>query len=143
MKLARVLFVLPSVTFLFIGAAHTFVHLTELSTPEIEAALREIGEIGAGGGQVAEMRDLWHGLSLLMGFFSMGLGGVNLASLRAVGQDAPPPVGVTLVSIMTLCAVGVIGALYLGPIQLFGAPFGIACYVASIIAGKRAVKFMS
>lgn len=140
-KRARTTYIAGSIGFLFIGALHTTVHLAELAGTVLESRFRELGTIDVNG-TTAESWDLFQGTSLLMGFFSIALGFVDLGALQAVGRDALPPVLVAVANVIMLGSIVAIGALYLGPLQVYGGLFGIALFTVTIVAGVRKEQAM-
>jgi len=66
-KPARLTYTIGSLTFIFIGVLHSYAHLSDLSAAALLTALSDIGEVEVVG-QTAQLTDLWHGISLLMGF---------------------------------------------------------------------------
>lgn len=126
-RMARRFFTIGSVGFIVIGALHTVVHLMQLSGPQLEMALRTVGGVPVMGAP-AEMWDLWQGVSLLMGLFSMALGASNLAGLHAAPAEAFPARGVCAVNVAMLACVTLVGTLFLGPLQVLGGPFGMLMF---------------
>lgn len=124
-----------SVAFLCIGAAHTLTQFTTLSTELVKAQLRMGGDIHVNG----EIVDAWHlfaGTSLLMGLFSIAIGLLNLAALRAIGR--PDPL-VCLVNIATVAGVGLVGAVRLSWLQLYGGALGIVLFGVPVAERIRSV----
>lgn len=122
-----------SVAFVVIGALHTFVHVSELSGAQLEARFELVGTVAVGQDR-AEAWDLFQGISLLMGAFSMALGGTNLAALLAGPADALPPAGICASSVAMLACIGVVGFIYLGPLQAVGGPVGMLLFGLPIAA---------
>lgn len=135
-KLARHTFRIGSIGFIAIGALHTYVHLTELAGDELQGRFDQMGDIMVQGGNTAAW-DLFQGLSLLMGFFSIILGITNLAAQRAAGR---PPVGVSLANVAMLGSIVIIGVLHLGPLQVYGGMFGITMFAIPVIAAVRETR---
>lgn len=130
-------YIAASVTFIMIGLLHTYVQLTDMSATKIEADLDAIGMVD---GIDATALDLWHGIGLLMGFFSICVGANNLAALRAAANGRPP-VGVCINNMAMLAAITVVGALYLGPTQMFGGPVGILAFgIAGLETARHGQK---
>ena len=127
MRLARRAFIAGSIGFVFIGGLHTVVHLIDLAGPELEARFQRLGTIDVSGESVRSW-DLFQGISLLMGLFSMTIGLIDLGALRSTGPDQLPPVPVAVANITMLMAIIAVGAAYLGPLQVYGGLFGIACF---------------
>ena len=135
-KPARVTYVLGSIGFLVIGSLHTVVHLLSMSGAPLEARFRQLGTIDLNG-QATASWDLFQGTSLLMGFFSLAVGLVNLGALHAVGRQALPPVLVAVANVAMLASIVAIGALHLGPIQIYGGGVGIVLFTVGIIANLQ------
>lgn len=133
-KLASRTYRVGSIGFIAIGALHTYAHLSELAGDELKERFDDMGTILVQGTDAAAW-DLFQGISLLMGFFSVILGVANLAAQRAAGR---PPVGVSLANMAMLASIAVIGMLYLGPLQVYGGMFGIAMFAMPVIAALRA-----
>ena len=125
-NVSRITFWIGSLGLIFIGALHTYVQLDELSGPELAAAFAQIGDIPIGE-EAWPAFDLWQGLSLLMGFFSIALGLSNLAGLAGRVEGLPAR-GVCIVNVIMMFAVTMVGVLFLGPIQSFGGPFGMTMF---------------
>ncbi|MEM8617712.1 MAG: hypothetical protein AAGF20_12370, partial [Pseudomonadota bacterium] len=87
--IARLAFAIGAMAFILIGVLHTYVHLAELSGPDLESRFAELGDIDLQG-QMSRSWDLFQGLSLLMGFFSTTLGCVLLALLLSGERKALP-----------------------------------------------------
>lgn len=127
--IARRLFAIGSLAFIAIGTLHTAVHLTQMSGPVLAAAMADIGELEGVG---ATVWNLWQGLSLLMGLFSIALGCANLASLRGTPGVFPNP-WLCLVNVGMLGCITLVGILYLGPIQAVGGPIGMVLFALPIV----------
>lgn len=136
MKLARRTYVAGSVGFLLIGVLHTAVHLAELSGASLEAQFRQLGAIELNGRATASW-DLFQGTSLLMGFFSVAVGLVDLGALQAVGRRSLPPPLVAMANIAMLSGIVAIGMAHLGPLQIYGGLLGIALFTVGIVANVR------
>lgn len=133
-RLPRRAYQAGSIGSLFIGALHTFVHQTELAGPELQSRFAQMGDIAVSGGMTPSW-DLFQALSLLMGFFAMTIGAVNLGALRASGR---PPLEICVANIAMLIGVIAIGYAYLGPMQVYGGYFGITMFAIPPIAACRA-----
>lgn len=123
--------------FIFIGAMHSYVHFTQMSGEELKLAFDAIGIVNVAGDQAAAW-NLWQGLSILMGFFSIALGAVNLAALYAHPKTTFPSITICAINILMLCVVFFTGYIYLGPIQMFGAPAGWLMFGFSAFGSWRA-----
>lgn len=130
--LGRKTFVFGSIGHILIGFLHTFVQLTDMAATDIRSDLEAIGSVENVG---ASAWELWQGLGLLMGFFMIALGLSNLAGLRGRIDDYPAA-GVCAVNVAMFVAIGVIGVLYLGPMQMFGGPLGIVLFGLPLIANR-------
>jgi len=135
-KLARRTYRIGSFGFIGIGALHTYAHVTELAGEELKGRFDEMGTILVQGTDAASW-DLFQGVSLLMGFFSIVLGFANLAAERAAGR---PPAGVSLVNIAMLVSVMIVGVLYLGALQVYGSMFGITMFAIPVLAAWRSAR---
>lgn len=131
-RIGRRTYTAGSVAFIAIGALHTFVQSTDMAAPVIRGQLEQIGAVAGVG---AEAWDLWQGLGLLMGFFSLALGATNLAA-RRLGEDPNP--AICVINISMLAAVTTIGAVHLGPLQLVGGPVGIAMFSVPLVGAVLA-----
>lgn len=134
LRISRFTFKLGSLIFVLIGSLHTFVQLTDLSTLEVKADLEAIGDVP---NLTANAWELWQGIGLLFGFYAIAIGLMNLASLRGRPTPDPDP-AICVINVMVLVAVTAIGALYLGPLQLFGGPAGIVMFGLPIVAELQA-----
>ncbi len=129
-RYGRFTFKIGSITFIAIGALHTWTQATSLAAAGIRSDLEAIGIVE---GIDAQAWDLWQGIGFLMGLFSMALGLSNLAGLQGRIDDYPA-VGVCAVNVAMLAGITAIGAVYLGPIQLVGGPIGIVLFTVPILA---------
>lgn len=125
--LARKAFAVGSMGFIFIGGLHTVVHLMDLAGPDLQRRFTEFGAIEVSGQSTASW-DLFQGISLLMGLFSVAVGLIDLSALRVTAENELPPVGVAVANMLMLTAIVLVGAAYLGPIQIYGGMFGITVF---------------
>ena len=71
-----------------------------------------------------------------MGVFCLALGLSNLGALFAQPRDSYPAEAVCLTGVFVLIVVFAMGLLYLGPIQIIGAPIGILLFLIAAIASR-------
>ena len=126
-SLARLTFFIGAVTFVFIGALHTYVHLSELAGPGLARRFEAIGPVALQGDEVSAW-DLFQGVSLLMGFFSAALGLVLLAALKSAPKGTLPDAAISAVVMVLLGAITAIDALYLSSFQVVGGLVGILLF---------------
>ncbi|MEL6689801.1 MAG: hypothetical protein AAFP28_05725 [Pseudomonadota bacterium] len=129
-------FLVGAVTFIVIGALHSFVHLTELAGPDLEARFDAVGPVVLQGDSVRAW-DLFQGLSLLMGAFSATLGVVLIGILRATDAQTPPPALVSLAVCIQLVVIAALGGLYLSAFQIVGGVVGIALFAMPLFVALR------
>jgi len=132
-KLARLTFGIGSIAFIFIGALHTFVHLSELAGVDLRARFDGIGAIALQGDMVSAW-DLFQGTSLLMGFFSLALGFILLSTLLRTPKGQVPHWSICLITCFMLLGISIVGGLYLSNFQLVGGLFGIVCFGLPAVA---------
>lgn len=128
-------YITGSIAFIFVGLLHTTTHLLELSGKPLEQRFLVMGNIDVSGQSVASW-NLFQGISLLMGLFSIAIGFGALGGLRAA-RSGHPPVATAATNVATLLAIMLIGALHLGPLQIWGGVFGITMFMPTIIAAYR------
>lgn len=126
-KLARKAYGVGSIGFIFIGGLHTVVHLMDLAGPDLQRRFHELGAIDVSGQSTASW-DLFQGISLLMGLFSVAVGLIDFSALRVTKTSELPPIGVAVANMLMLLAIIMVGAAYLGPIQIYGGMFGITVF---------------
>ncbi|MCH2076273.1 MAG: hypothetical protein MK180_05200 [Rhodobacteraceae bacterium] len=135
-RLSRMTFLVGAVTFIVIGVLHSFVHLTELAGPDLEARFDAVGPVALQGDSVRAW-DLFQGLSLLMGAFSVTLGVVLIGILRETDPLSPPPALVSLAVCVQLIVIAAVGGLYLSAFQIVGGVVGIALFAMPFIVALR------
>lgn len=126
---ARWAYWIASSAFVFIGAAHVLTHMLALRGPMLEMALG--GTVPIFGNEEL-IWNLWQAFSILMGSAFVALGATNIAALKAMPFGSFPPAAVCVVSMTMLAVVFVMGLLYLGPIQVVGAPCGVILFALSL-----------
>lgn len=122
--------------FIGIGLMHPFVHINELSGPDLRTRFDSIGPIALQGNQERAW-DLFQGISLLMGVFSMTIGALLLVVLRATPKGQVPSAGVSLITIVTLFAVLWVGAVYLSALQVVGGGTGALLLLLPLVHSLR------
>ena len=130
----RATYIAGCLAFIAIGALHTYVHATQLFGAELQGRFDAMGSIDVSGTTTASW-DLFQGVSWLMGFFAIALGLANLGALR---RGERPPTLNCVATIVMLASITIIGWAYLGPMQLFGGPFGIGLFGYSLLGGRSA-----
>ncbi len=139
-RVGRATFLIGSITFVVIGIAHTLTQFTTLSSPEVQAAYRAGGAIEVSGRSV-DGWDLFAGVSVLMGLYAITIGATGLVALATTGRaDVLPPPGHSAITVITLAAIAVVGAILLGPLQLVGGLAGIALFGLPLVAALRSRK---
>ena len=134
-QLARTTFAIGSITFIFIGLLHTYVHLSELSGADLQIRFDQMGTLLLQGAEVA-VWDLFQGTSLLMGFFSLALGCVLLCILLTTPRQRLPHWSICLTTCVMLVGILAIGALYLGRFQVIGGLIGVLLFALPIHAAN-------
>ena len=135
-KLARLLFLVGALTFIGIGAMHSFVHVTELSGAGLEGRFDQLGPVLLQGDEVRAW-DLFQGLSLLMGAFSIALGLVLLGCWLGSRPRALPHPLVPLAVLAQLLVIMGVGWLYLSPFQVIGGAVGLALFAPALFLSIR------
>ena len=135
-QLGRITFLIGAIAFIFIGAMHSFVHLTELAGPELQARFDAMGPVLLQGNDERAW-DLFQGLSLLMGFFSMAFGVALIGALMQTPKTMMPHPLICLSALALLVGIASIGALYLSNFQVFGGLAGIVCFAIPLVARIR------
>lgn len=133
---SRMTFVAGSIAFIFIGFLHTYVHLVELAGVDLRARFVGIGPVALQGSDVSAW-DLFQGTSLLMGFFSLALGFILLATLFQSPKGEVPHWSICATTCLMLLGISIIGGLYLSSFQLIGGIVGMFCFGLPILAARR------
>ncbi len=134
--ITRRLYQIGSLTFIAIGLFHTLVHFQDLSGGDLERRFDQVDPVMLGDDAVRSW-DLFQGVSLLMGFFAIAIGAINLGALT--GRATAPPV-VGMVTIAALLAVIVVGFAYLGLLQTVGGAIGIGLFLPTALGVGRAAE---
>lgn len=121
---ARRMFIVGNVTLVLGAIVHSVVHALDLMGPELERAVRGAGTVDVQGVPV-EIWDVLQGQSMLYGVVVLALALSNLASLH--GRSLPN-LGVALAGVGMFACMTVVGLLHLGPLQVFGGPFGMLLF---------------
>lgn len=135
-KLGRITFLVGAIAFVFIGAMHSFVHLTELSGADLAERFDAIGPVLLQGKEERAW-DLFQGLSLLMGFFSIAFGIALIGSLWQTQADTVPHALISLSALILLASIIAVGALYLSSFQVYGGLAGLVCFGIPLLAKVR------
>lgn len=138
--LARTLYIIGSLAFIGIGLMHTFVHFQDLSGSDLERRFDQIDPVMLGEDPYRAW-ELFQGISLLMGFFAIAIGVINLGALAG---RAVAPAAVGMANIATLIAVITVGFLYLSALQTVGGTIGIGLFLPTALSrpsvGQRATQ---
>lgn len=126
-KIARLTFAVGSIAFIFIGLLHSYVHFTELAGADLQLRFQEIGLVALQG-NTKNVWDLFQGVSILMGFFSIAFGSALLGVLGGVSKSAVPNAFVCLSAIVLLLGIAIVGGLYLSSFQVIGGIAGTICF---------------
>lgn len=122
-KTARALFLLVGCIFpILIGGLHTFVHFSELVTPEIYNYLQKEVTIT---GQQQPIWNSWGIVSFMMGASFIVIGLLNFSILTITPKTKALPVLPIISMIIYQFCVVFAGYSYNGPFQLYGGMFGI------------------
>ena len=135
-KFARTTFAAGSIAFIFIGVLHTYVHLVELAGVDLRARFVGIGPVALQGSDISAW-DLFQGTSLLMGFFSLALGFILLATLFQSPKGQVPHWSICITTCFMLLGISIVGGLYLSSFQLIGGILGILCFGLPILVARR------
>lgn len=121
-KTARILFLIIGVVFpIFIGLIHTYVHLSQLLTPEIEAYLQK--EFVYSGKSQA-LWPAWGVVGFMMGISFVVIGLLNASSLRKLTATEYPPLLSIFAMLLYLAGVIFVGHEYNQSMQFYGGIFG-------------------
>lgn len=123
-KTARTLFLIVGCIFpILIGGLHTFVHFTELVTPEIYNYLQKEVTIT---GTKQPIWNSWGIVSFMMGASFIIIGLLNIVILSISPKTKALPVLPIIAMLLYQLCVVFAGYAYNGPFQLYGGMFGIA-----------------
>lgn len=132
-KIAKILYALNSVTCIFIGAAHTFAHYTDLITLELKEMMNHSVTVT---GLESNVWQLWQGMSLMMGLLLIIIGLSHLLILRGLKKEEFPPIGGSLILMLMLVFVIYAGLNFFSAGQVYGGSAGFIlqsiCLVLSI-----------
>jgi len=121
-KIARIIFlIVGAVMPIFVGLVHSYVHLTELITPEIEDFLQKKFEYS---GKTQPLWDAWGVISFMMGISFIVIGLLNISTFRKLSKTEYPPILSILAMIFYLCCVLYVGIEYQAENQLYGGIVG-------------------
>lgn len=121
-KLAKTLYVLNSVTFIFTGLLHTYAHYNELATDTIKNLLNHKIMVT---GIEANIWQLWQGMSVMMGILLIFIGLLHLLIIRNTKKEDYPSIGGSIIMILILLSVMTIWYWHEGAWQVQGSAFGI------------------
>ncbi|MEM8577049.1 MAG: hypothetical protein AAGF60_04285 [Pseudomonadota bacterium] len=138
MPLSSIAFTTGAVTFVLIGALHTYVHFVWLTGDALFLRMDALGTVPLGH-MDAPVWGLFQGTSILMGFFSLAFGAALLT--HAADRHGRPQVRAALCGLTILLLVGImiVGGLHLSALQVYGGAFGIICFGLPLITSLRAM----
>jgi len=122
-KVSRILFLLIGSVFpILIGTLHTFVHFSNLVSPEIQLYLQKEFMYS---GKLQALWPAWGIASFMMGLSFIVIGLLNISTFRRLSTTDYPP----LLSILAM-TIFLLGVVYVGyefeqSFQLFGGLFGV------------------
>ncbi|MEL6983865.1 MAG: hypothetical protein AAFO29_15675 [Actinomycetota bacterium] len=136
-RIGRTTFLIGCITFIVIGLLHTVTQFTTLSKPEVQTAYRAGGPIDVNGSRV-DGWDLFAGISVLMGLYSIAIGAFGLVALATTNRaDRLPAPGHSAINVVTLGGITAVGATLLGPLQLIGGAVGMVLFGIPLAAARR------
>jgi len=136
MKISRSIFVVFGIVApMLIGGLHTFVHFSDLLSPEIKSIL----DVSVPSRDESDlMWNYWGLMSFMMGAAFIVIGLLNLASYLELPKNANPPIGLILAMLVYLACVVYAGYTFSGEKQLYGGIVGmIAMSVALVLSMKK------
>ncbi|MEL6572454.1 MAG: hypothetical protein AAFQ64_12385 [Pseudomonadota bacterium] len=136
MNMPTISFTIGATGFVFIGLLHTYVHVTELMDADLRELFTVVDSITVNGVETS-LWDLFQGVSLLMGFFSVALGGVLLASLGSLSKRDAPSRAICLVTLAMLFSIMTMGWVYLSNMQIIGGAFGLICFGIPLFSQRK------
>ncbi len=132
--IAKALYLVNSITSIFIGLLHTYAHFTELVTEEVKGQINY--PIVVSGTQ-SNIWDLWQGMSFMMGILLIIVGLLHLLILKGVDEKSFPPVGGSLLMILMLLFVIYAGFSFFGSMQIYGGSAGLILQIICLILSIR------
>ncbi len=133
-KIAKGLYLINSITSIFIGLLHTNAHFTELVTEQLKEKLNHPIVVT---GVESNIWDLWQGMSFMMGILLIIVGLLHLVILKGVDEKSYPPIGGSLVMILMLLFVIYSGFSFFGSMQIYGGSTGLILQTICLILSIR------
>lgn len=138
-KTARILFYIFSIIMpILIGALHTYVHFTELLTPEVFEHLTPKVLIN---GKQTPLWNAWGLVSFMMGTSFILIGLLNLVAFRKLDKLAPPPIGNSLIIVLFLICVIYAAHTFHAPEQFYGSIVGLIFMTISIVLSLKSKNY--
>ncbi len=133
-KTAKALYLFNSITSIFIGLMHTYVHFDELVSDPIKEQINIPLMVA---GQESNIWELWQGMSFMMGILLIIVGLLHLFILSGVGKKDFPPIGGSLIMILMLLFVIYSGVKFFGNMQIYGGSAGLILQTICLILSIR------
>ena len=134
-KTARILFVIFGIVMpILIGSLHTYVHFTELLTPEVFEHLKPTILIN---GKQTPLWNTWGLVSFMMGTSFIIIGLLNWAAFRQITKQAAPPLTNSIIMILYLLCVIYAGHTFNAPEQFYGSIVGLILMSVSIFLSLK------
>ncbi len=121
-RIARILYSVNCTACIFIGSLHTLVHFQELRSDLIASKL---GFEAPVQGLMANVFNLWQGMSLLMGIFIILLGLSHFVILSISGKNSFPPISSSLIFVLMQGFVIYAGLNFFTTWQVYGGSIGM------------------
>ena len=129
-KTARVIYlIVGTIMPIFIGSLHTFVHFTDLTTPEVKEHLNS-SLIILGNSEM--YWNTWGLMSFMMGFAFIIIGLLNTTIFKMMKKEDYPPIFALLVMAIYLVGVIYAGNEFNALPQFYGAIVGLTLTIVSI-----------
>lgn len=134
-KTTRIIFLIFSVIMpILIGALHTYVHFTELLTPEVFEHLKPTVLIN---GKQTPLWNAWGLVSFMMGASFILIGLLNLIAFRKLDKLAPPPIANSVIIVLFLICVIYAAHTFHAPEQFYGSIVGLVFMTISIFLSLK------
>lgn len=132
MEITRILYLIGSSFFIFVGTLHTLVHFKELVSPAAERKIKLATTIDLMK-KKSEVWKLWQGFSLGFGLLMAVVGIVNILALYELDSNAHPPLSICMVNFLVMILVIYMGKKFFEKVQIYGGVVGLFLFGGAII----------
>ena len=134
-RLSKILYIVVGCFFpIIIGALHTFVHFSDLVTPEVKDLLKtKIIVLG----KQQFIWNTWGIVSFMMGMSFIVIGLLNISFIRKLSKEDSPPISAVLAMIIYFTSVTYVGYEFNGVFQFYGGIFGLLVIIGCGILGLK------